>query len=388
MAAAVVASSLVTILAVIPVFLLGAVAILVRQEMHFDEAALGLSISAFFGTTALSSIPGGRLADRLGARWSLMLACTASGGALVGIGLAAHSWATLTAFMILGGAANGLAQPASNLALARGVRRNRMGAAFGLKQSAIPVANLLAGIVLPVAVLTWGWRSTFVVVGCAALGVAMFAQHSVTTSGRFLQEEDTKDAPIGPLLLLACGCAFGSAPGIALGAFLVQSSVKSGLSPTQAGILLALGGAVGVFSRMLSGWFADRRDGGHITVAAWMLMAGASRFAVLAVSDGHFVLVLLGTLLGFGLAWGWPGLFFLAIVRLNPNAPAAASGMSQAGGAAGGVLGPLLFGVAATRSSYTVAWTSAGVSAVLAGLLMLLGRRALLRQRARAVPAR
>jgi MFS family permease len=382
-----VASSLVTILAVIPVFLLGAVAILVRQEMHFDEAALGLSISAFFGTTALSSIPGGRLADRLGARWSLMLACTASAGALVGIGLAAHSWATLTAFMILGGAANGLAQPASNLALARGVRRSRMGAAFGLKQSAIPMANLLAGIVLPVAVLTWGWRSTFVVVGCAALGVAVFAQRSVTTSGRFVQEEDSKDAPIGPLLLLACGCAFGSAPGIALGAFLVQSSVRSGLSPSQAGILLALGGATGVCSRLLSGWFADRRDGGHITVAAWMLIAGASGFGVLAVSGGQFVLVLLGTLLGFGLAWGWPGLFFLAIVRLNPNSPAAASGMSQAGGAAGGVLGPLLFGVAATQSSYTVAWIGAGVSAVLAGLLMLLGRRALLRQRARSVPA-
>lgn len=263
-----------------------------------------------------------------------------------------------------------------------------MGFAFGLKQSAIPVANLLAGIVLPVAVLTGGWRSTFVVVGCAALGVALFAQRSVTTSVRSVGEESSEDSPIGPIFVLACACAFGTAPGIALGAFLVQSSVESGLSPTEAGILLALGGAVGVYSRLLSGWFADRRDGGHIAVAAWMLMAGASGFGVLAVSDGHFVLVLLGTLLGFGLAWGWPGLFFLAIVRLNPNAPAAASGMSQAGGAAGGVLGPLLFGVAATRSSYTVAWTGAGVSAVLAGLLMLLGRRALLRQRARAVPAR
>lgn len=383
--AAVAASSLATILAVIPVFLLGAVAILVRRELGFDEAALGLSISAFFGTTALSSIPGGRLADHLGARRTLALACLGSGCSLAGIGLFAHSWTQLTMFLILGGAANGVAQPASNLALARGVRTNRMGFAFGLKQSAIPVANLLAGIVLPVAALTVGWRATFVVVGLTALGIAAFAYLRVAPTAPRAPEARSGDAPIGPLSLLACACAFGSAPGIALGAFLVQSSVESGLSPTTAGILLALGGGAGVSARLLSGWLADRREGRHLTVAAWMLIAGASGFGVLAVNDGRFLLVLIGTLLGFTLAWGWPGLFFLAIVRLNPHSPAAASGIAQAGGAAGGVLGPLLFGVAATHASYTVAWIGAGTSAVIGGVLMVLGRRTLMRHRARAM---
>lgn len=371
---------LATILAMLPVFLLGSVAILVRSELGFDEAALGLSLSCFYATTTLCSVPGGHVAERLGARRTLVVATSASACSLGGIALLAHSWVTMTAFLVLGGAANGLAQPASNLALAHGVTPTRMGFAFGVKQAAIPMAGLVAGLALPAVALTLGWRWAFAGCALAAVVIAGVAPRVVGAGPSRREPAAQEDAPRGPLIILACACAFGSAPGVALGAFLVQSSVESGLSAEIAGLILALGGAVGVLARLISGWLADRREGGHLTVVACMLVLGAGGYGLVAVSDGRIGLLIAGTTLAFGLAWGWPGLYFLAIVRLNPNAPAAASGVGQAGGAAGGVLGPLLFGMVVAAGSYPVAWWGAGASALMSALLMVVGRQAFIRR--------
>ena len=374
---ATVVAVLATVLGVLPVFLLGSAAVLVRSELDFDEAALGLSLSCFYATTALCSVPGGRIADRLGARRALVIANSASACTLASIGLLVNSWASLTAALVLGGAANGLAQPASNLALADGVRRSRMGTAFGLKQSAIPIAGLTAGLALPAIALPLGWRWAFVGAGLVGVTGALMVPAGVPSRAR-RRPALKEDAPAGPLFILAAGCAFGSAAGLALAAFLVQSSIESGHSPELSGLILAVGGAVGVLSRLGSGWLADRREGRHLLVVAWMLGSGAVGFGLIAMSEGSIAMLGAGTALCFGLAWGWPGLFFLAIVRWHPRAPGRATGTGQAGAAVGGVLGPLAFGVIVSAVSYPVAWCVAGLSVLVSAALMLLGRRALI----------
>lgn len=383
-----------TITAVLPMFLLGALAVLMRRELHFDAAALGLSASMFFGTTALSAPPAGWVAERLGPRRALTIGTLASAGCLAGVAFLASTWAGLTAFMILGGVGNGFAQPAANLAIADGVSHDRQGFAFGVKQSAIPIASLLAGIALPAVALTLGWRWAFGGAAVAAVVVSVVAPWVVGSAVSPRRREGGGDGghvgaevPMGPMVLLACAMAAGSASALALGAFLVESAVDGGVEPGTAGLLLSLGGVTGVCTRLLVGWMADRRDGGHLLVVAAMLMGGAMGFGFLAVSGGRLALVLAGTVLGFALAWGWPGLMMFAVVRLNPSAPATASGIAHAGGAAGGVLGPLLFGMVVTRYSYTVGWSLLAVVDVLAAGLMVIGRRALLRQKATARPS-
>ena len=54
-----------------------------------------------------------------------------------------------------------------------------------------------------------------------------------------------------------------------------------------------------------------------------------------------------GVVLGFGLGWAWPGLMNFAVVRLHPQAPAAATSITQTGVYAGGCLGPLGLGALA-----------------------------------------
>ena len=79
-----------------------------------------------------------------------------------------------------------------------------------------------------------------------------------------------------------------------------------------------------------------------------LLAVGAAGLALLAVPGTPALAV--GVLLGFGLGWSWPGLMNFAVVRLHPQAPAAATSITQTGVYAGGCLGPLSLGaVAAAR---------------------------------------
>ena len=66
----------------------------------------------------------------------------------------------------------------------------------------------------------------------------------------------------------------------------------------------------------------------------------------------------------------WNGLLNLAVVRMYPASPAAATGVTQAGLYAGGVIGPALFAVLATVGSYPVAWLGFAATMLVAGLIV------------------
>ena len=112
----------------------------------------------------------------------------------------------------------------------------------------------------------------------------------------------------------------------------------------------------------------------RLRVAA-LLASGAAGLALLAV-PGTFPLVL-GVILAFGLGWSWPGLLNFAVVRLHPQAPAAATSITQTGVYAGGCLGPLSLGALASATGYPTMWVVAAIAMLTAGGLMLLGSAAL-----------
>jgi predicted MFS family arabinose efflux permease len=180
-----------------------------------------------------------------------------------------------------------------------------------------------------------------------------------------------------PLILLALGIGLGSAAAVPLGAFIVASGVAAGLRVEFAGILLAAGGVVGIAVRLALGWLADRRSTGHLQIVAVMLIVGTAGFVLLAT--GVSWLFVLGTVLAFGAGWGWHGLFNFAVVKYNRNAPAAATGITQTGAAAGSAIGPFLFGVIVESTSYGTAWLSAGTAALAAVAAILSGRWMLIR---------
>ncbi|MPZ88945.1 MAG: MFS transporter [Nitriliruptorales bacterium] len=356
-------------LGALPVFLLGALAVFIRQELHFGEARLGLAASLYYLSSAVMSIPGGRFAERLGARRAIAVAATGTAVAMGGAVLFATTWGRLVLCMVLAGAANGIALPATNLALARGIPARHQGAAFGLKQSSGPFATLLAGAAVPALGLTVGWRWAFALAGLAAVPLMIAGVGRRTAPPRRRGGGDR--VPVGPLAVLSLAAASAVIAGSSLGAFYVVSAVDGGLPPGAAGTLLAVGSVLGVAARVGWGWVGDHRTAGHFRIVSGLLVSGAAGFALLGASS-RAVLVT-ATFVVFCTGWAWPGLFNFAVVRGNPLAPAAASGITGTGQFAGGILGPLGFGALVERTSYQVAWLATAATLVVAGVLVYAG---------------
>ena len=362
-----------TTASVIPVFLVGGMAVQIGQELRFSPAGLGVAVALYFGAGAVCSLPAGWLVERYGDRLTSRAGVLLSVLSMLAIAAFAHSYLGLVIIMMAGAAANSLGQLSSNLSLARQVPLHRQGLSFGVKQSAIPIATLLAGAAVPTVALTVGWRWAFVVVAGLALLALPLAPTGPRPPARPAGATNpSADRATAALVVVAAGATLAAGSASALGIFLVDSAVAQHIGAATAGTVLTLGSVVGVSARVGGGWLADRRGGtNHLVVVAATLAIGALGPLLLAL-PGMWSLVV-GTVLGFGLGWSWPGVLNFAVVQLNPRAPAAATSITQSGVYVGGCLGPLLFGVLAAHS-YPLAWLVAAGAMVAAAAMILIGR--------------
>lgn len=360
-----------TIGANLPAFLLGGLAVQMQAELHFGPTGVGVGVGAFYATGAVSSALTGRVVERVGPERSLRWAAVMSGLVQLAIAGFGTSIGLIVGLLAVGGLANAWAQPASNVLLARVVAPGRLGVALGVQKSAIPASALLGGLAVPAIALTVGWRWAFVAGAVFAFSSAVQVPSapSATVARPGHRREGRPDVPTRHLLFLAAGVGLGSSASNSLSAFLVLSGVAAGLSEGTAGLLLTAGSVAGIGVRLLVGSRADRHPGRTLAVMAAMFAVASSSFALLA--SGVEVLFLLATPLAFATAYAWPGLFHLAVVRTNPSAPGAATGLTMTGTLAGAVAGPVLFGTIATHGSYAAAWLMA--TAFLLGAALIVG---------------
>lgn len=367
----------ITVVCTLPIMLAGALAVQMRAELQFSVAALGVVVAMYRGTGALVSAGVGWFADRVGPVVSMRIAAGIASAVCVGIATLATSWGMFAFLLGFGSLAYTLGQTGANLLLSRGVPRHRQGVAFGVKQAALPLGSMLAGLAVPAIALTVGWRWAWI--GAAVL--AVLAACLVPSA----QDRRTQADPAAtnrtqhatPLVVLAVALFFGVAAATTLTAFTVDAAVTAGISPGAAGLLLAVGSLASIGTRLAAGWMADRRGRGHLAVVARLVLAGAVGYALLGIPN--LVGMALGTVLAFGLGWGFNGLFWLAIVQLNERTPGKAVGIVNVGGLLGGLAGPLTFGWIVDGWGYGIAWPSAAVWAATGGLMMLVARRMVMR---------
>ena len=380
-----------------------------------------MTLSAFFCVGAFSSALAGRLVERMGPAAALRTAAAGSGAVLVVTGVLGRSWLALTALVAAAGLANSLVQPAANLYVARGVSPRRHGLALGIQKSGIPAASLVGGLAVPTVGLTIGWSWAFVLGGllaCAASLSVRPAGGAVTGAGGISvgsnQLGDSRGslaAPLGrvafgaagqtsspvtgvespegtgetrprprpdvPMRLLVavasstCLAVIGS---VALSSFFVLYSVDIGTTEASAGILLMLGSLVGIAARLLMGAGADRSS-----ISPWRMLAAMFALAAVAfagLATGSKAMMISAMPFAFATSFAWPGLFHLAVVRSNPSAPGAATGVTLTGSYIGAVCSPLLFGLIVETTGYVWAWGVAAItSAAAAGLMALVSRR-------------
>ena len=371
-----------TAVGMLPGFLVAASAVQLRADLDFSLTGLGVLIGVFFGVAAVVSPPMGRLSEHVGWAAALRVAALLAAMSLGSIGWLTDSYLLLAAFLVIGGVASSLGQIASNLTVARCVDPTRQGFVFGLRHAAVPVAALLAGLAVPTITVTLGWEWGFRLGALLALLAALSIPGN---EARFVvnpapsRSDGTKARPTTPLpllLILAVAVGLGTGGGDTLGGFIVSYSVDSGVAESVAGMLLALGSLVGLSSRVLAGFLIDRSQKADLTAVAAMIATGSGGVVLLNV--GGTVGLFGGALLAFAGAWGWAGLFTFAVVRDNPTAPAAATGVTQVGKYIGAAAGPPLFGMIADTFSFNAAWwfTTAVLLVAAALILYVRSRRA------------
>lgn len=360
------------VLAALPSFMVGGLAVQIKDDLGANETAFGAAVTAGFIAAALSAPFGGRIADRLGARRAILIGSSISGLSLMGLGLVVDDVTTLVAFLALGGLAVAFIDPALAVLVGQTVTPSRHGLAFGVKEASIPASTLLAGLAVPAIALTVGWRWAF------ALGLVPFLlvvlllpRLSLSYAPRKVDETSKSHAPPSrrlPITVASIAATLGIAAASGVGIFLTDSAVAMGVEPGQAGILLAVGSIAGVAARIWSGWLADRRRGLQFGLIASMLAVGAAAMAI--GGTANTALLVVATVGVFTGGWAWTGLFFLSLVRTNPNAPGAAAGIGTGGLSLGNAIGPVLFGFAAGSVGYGTAWLLAGGAALVAAALM------------------
>lgn len=388
-AAALLQAVSVTTTGVLPAFLVGALAVQIRDDLDVGPAEIGLAAATLFTVAGVLARPLGRFVQRIGAGRGIMISASLAAVSLAGVS-AALSFAVLIAALVVGGVANAMAQPSANLRISRAVNSQRLGLAFGIKQSSIPAATLLGGLAVPGIALVLGWRWAFVFGAAAAVGIAIWA--ALSGRGPRLQPdvespaaEPDRGTPLGGLLVLTIGGGLAAAAATSLGVFLVDSAVQSGIAPGSAGLLFATAALSGLLIRIGLGAAIDR----HPTRSPYILMANllaGGTVGYLLLASGSTTLFAVGAMLAYAAGWTWTGLLHFAIVRDNRMAAASATGILQTGLSFGSAGGPLLFGLLVEATSYQTAWLVAAAVALLAAATFRIGRRMI--RRSRGLPVR
>ena len=157
---------------VLPSFLVGALALQIRDDLDVGVEAVAAGVTVFFLAGALGAGWGGRLADHIGALRA-MRRCILVTAAALGAAALAPLLPLLFVLLAVAGVANAVTQPAINLFVAEQIPADRQGLGFGIKQSGIPAAILVSGLALPVLALPLGWRVTLAICALAPLAVGL-----------------------------------------------------------------------------------------------------------------------------------------------------------------------------------------------------------------------
>ncbi len=374
-------------IATLSVLTMATVAPLAATSLGVGAEAVGYQISIIYGAGALVSAVAGLLVRRWGAGTVGVAAMVL--GLLGCLGLATGLlWVAALASVLIG-IGYGLVNPSSSHLLNRFTPPARRNLVFSLKQTGVPLAGVLAGLILP-GIGQWaGWRGAALAV--AALFAVLLA---IFAPGRRVWDDDRKPGLIlrgklteGPRLVwrepalrgfALMGFCF-SAIQLSLMAFTVNMLVHDlGWPIVTAGFAVSVMQLSGAAARIGWGLLADRLRSGTAVLAGIgvLSMAAALATATLAPSWPSWAVVAVLAVFGAG-AIGWNGVFLAEVARVSPPGSAsAATGGAMMLTFAGVVVGPALFATAYNAvGSYGLTFALMAVFPVAGALAVLLAAR-------------
>ena len=245
---------------------------MIRSDLGLNLTQSGLIMSAFTVTNGFAQLPAGWLADRLGARFVILLAITgvAVTGFLIGF---SNSLTALVVLLVIVALLGGGYHPAAAAAISSAVPAEYRGRALGIHLIGGTSAFWIIPLVIAPIAATWGWRMPFRIIPIpfALLGILVYiliGKHNQAAANKQQQTGGTapvvnnqkidwgKLAPFMVMSVLA-GAMVGSTS-----SFLSFYAVDELHVPeTTIPLLVAIGPAVGLVMAPLGGYLSDRYGG-------------------------------------------------------------------------------------------------------------------------------
>jgi MFS transporter, ACS family, glucarate transporter len=358
----------------------------IMRDLHLTVLQMSVVFSAFTLSYSLFEIPSGWLGDVRGPRrvltrivlwWSLFTMLTA----------AARGWASLVAIRFLFGAGEAGAFPNIARSFSRWFPRRERGRANGVMFLGSRVGGMLSAPIALLIVVRWGWRASFVAFGCLGLAWAgaWYAWYrdrpdehpDVSAEERaWIRQDDDGAAPgerppdnppghsatpwrallASRNLYAICGMYFAFGYGLYfyftwLPTYLIT---VLGFSVLSGGILAALPFVLAGLADVIGGWLTDwltrayglRAGRCYLGFAAFTLCGAlvfGSTLPVPAVAKAVLLALALASAdLALGACWAVP-------LDVAPDHAGVVTGFMNTLGNLGGLLGPLVVGVAVDR---------------------------------------
>ena len=327
----------------------------IAASLDIDTAAVGLYQSTAFAGAAFLTLLSGSLVLRHGGvrvnQASVVLSAA-------GIGLAITGSVPVVALgAVLAGMGYGLATPGASHVLARVTPPSRRGLVFSIKQSAVPLGGLVAGVLFPPVAERFGW-----VWAIALACVMVFSAVLIIQPLRARLDDDRNpshrvrvDAPgqsirlifatprLRPIALVAF--SYGAMQLCLFGFFVSYLVEHVGLDLVTAGLLFSVMQGAGFVARVGWGWVSDRWISSRPLLAGLGAGTIASTAAAIAFSETWPLAGLGAVSVALGLtAVGWNGVYLAEVARAVP--------MEKVGLATGGVMMFTFLGVMAGPSTF------------------------------------
>ncbi len=376
------------------IFAMAVLAVDIIDDLNISRTALGLigSLNTLVGALTAPRI--GRITDRIGAHRAIKTTLAISGAGIALMALST-SWVTLAASAVVSGVPQGWGNPSTNAMIAERVPADTQGTVTGIKQSGVQFGIFLSGFTLPGLSLAFGWRGALwgfaVAYAAAAIAVSRGLQRTVplddaptatTTAATTDPADGSATTSAGPdteqsiprfiWFISAYAFLFGTAGG-AIGRFFpLWANEVVGLSTVVAGALVAVGGALGIVSRIWAGRIAQKRIA-PARLLSILAAIGASYCVVLAVTTtvGAWILWPATILYATGIG-AWNSVAMLAVIVSVPRAAAGrASGIVMFGFLGGLTVGSPITGLVVDRwGTYQPVWFGALALSVASALII------------------
>lgn len=339
----------------------------IGKQFTLDKAAQGAILTAFFAAYALFQIPGGLLADRIGARKTMGLALTLW-SVFTGLTGAAVSYGMLLVVRFVFGAFEGIFPGASSKAIAERTPPPMRLTANGVTVCSNPLGSAIAPLIAAPALALAGWRNAFYYV--AGLGILMAILLWFALPKPTIRTEEVRTRPdpprVNPLQLLASPTMWKFTLmffGFDIVSWGLVTWVPSYLLTVRHETIVGTGVLAGIpwfcatATTIIGGFFFDRvfyRRLRWVVVPCMVVTAIFLYLMLSSTTTGQFVLFE-----SIGLA-----VMFLTFMPINgmplrvlpPAVLGAGSAIVNFGGQAGGAIAPVVMGALADAFGFPAAF--------------------------------